>query len=165
MPEFVIHDSIWDKDLTIVSENRYASNMALLRYLTNRGFQICVLKYGFLKQQYIVIGGQDCFSAWLEEEYEKADPYYKPEVEYVSSLEDEAVSRWANDIMPKEVWTYYISHEFYDEFNRSGPTLCSYSVCLRHFTTVSPEQENDPSLKEFREAGYLSASVKKEEPV
>ena len=165
MPEFVIHDSIWDKELVIVSENRYASNMALLKYLTNRGLRICVLKYGFLKHQYIVIGDQDYFSAWLKKEYEEADLYHKPEVEYVSSLEDEAVSKWAEDILPKEVWTYYISHEFYDEFNRSGPTICSYSVNLMHFATVSEEQENDPSLKELKEAGYLSACVKKEEPV
>ena len=163
MKEFLIHDSIWDVHLTIAAESRAAANRALLRYLINRGFQICVLEHGFLTHHFIVVGEQNYFSAWLKKAYDEADRYHKPVVEHVASLEDDAVNAWIEDILPKEVWTYYISHEFDDEFNRSGPTLRSYSVALRHFTTVESEQKDDPAFAELREAGYLAANVKKEE--
>lgn len=169
MPEFIIRDSIWDVHVTVISRDRYSANMALFQYLTNRGEHICVLKHGFLQNRYIVIGDQSGCDRWLKEEYERdyreSRVDKKPVIERVASLDAEAVSEWAKDILPKEIWTYYISHEFYDEFNRSGPTMRCYSVDLRHFTTVSPDQADDPVYKELREAGYISADVKKEEAI
>ena len=169
MPECVIRDSIWDVHLTVISKDRYAANMALFQYLTNRGERICVLKHGFLQNKYIVIGDQGGCDRWLKEEfdrdYRESRVDKKPVIERVASLDAEAVSEWAKDILPKEIWTYYISHEHYDEFNRSGPTMRCYSIDLRHFTTVSPGQEDDPAFRELREAGCISADVKKEEAI
>ena len=69
MPEFIIHDSIWDMHVTVISKDRYSANMALFQYLTNRGEHICVLKHGFLQNRYIVIGDQSGCDRWLKEEY------------------------------------------------------------------------------------------------
>lgn len=165
MPEFVICDSCWDHDLIIVSENQKAASMAFLKYLSAREYQICVLRQGFIKHHYIVIGEQEYFSAWLKDARDKAIRYYPPTFEHVSSLEDEAVSRWAEDSALREVWVYYISHEHDDEFTRNVPTLRCYALMPRYFTSVLPEQEVEPELTGFKDAAYLSASRMKDEPV
>ena len=164
MQEFVI-GGCCDHDLIIVSESQKSASMAFLKYLSAREYQICVLRQGFIEHHYIVIGEQKYFSAWLKEARDKAIPYYPPTFESVASLEDEAVSRWAEDTELKEVWVYYISHEHDDEFTRNVPTLRCYALFPRYFTTVLPEQEVEPSLEEFKEAAYLSASTSKEESV
>ena len=169
MPEFILRDGIDDSKLIVVSKDHYAANMALFQYLTNRAFRICVLKYGFIQHRYIVIGDQGGCDRWLEEEfdrdYRESRTDKKPVIERVASLDAEAVSEWAKDILFKQIWTYYISHEFDDEFNRSGPTMRCYDIGLRYFTTVSPGQEDDPVYKELREAGCIEAHVTKEEAI
>ena len=90
--------------------------------------------------------------------------FYTPTVETVSSLEEEVVSSWAEETGLKQVWVYFISHEHDDEFTRNVPTLRSYALFPRSFTTVLPGQEIDPALEEFREAAYLSASISRDEP-
>ena len=80
MPEFILRDSIEDEKLTAVSTDRYAANMALLRYLTERGFQICVLKRwlpckpgrGFMHDHFIGVGDQNRCAAWIQEALQKA---------------------------------------------------------------------------------------------
>ena len=143
--------------------------MALFQYLTNRGERICVLKHGFLQNRYIVIGDQGGCNQWLKEEfdrdYRESRVDKKPVIERVASLDAEAVSEWAKDILPKEIWTYYISHEFDDKFNRSGPTMRCYDIGLRHVASVPPDKQDDPVYKELHEAGYISAYVTKEEAI
>ena len=164
MQEFVIRDSFWDHDLIFVSESQRAASMAFLKYLSAREYQICVLRQGFIKHHYIVIGEQKYFSAWLKEASDKAIRFYKPTFENIPSLDGEAVRKWAEEPELKQVWVYYISHERDDEFTRGVPTLRSYALFPRYFTTVSPEQEVGPALEKFKEATYLSAHVSKEEP-
>ncbi len=165
MPEFVIRDSFWDHDLIVVSESHTAASMAFLKYLSARAYQICVLEHGFMKHHYLVIGEQNYFSAWLKDACDKAIRYYKPTFEYVASLENESVKKWAEDTHLKHVWVRYISHEHDDEFTRNVPTLRAYALFPHFFTTVLPEQEVEPALKEFEEAAYLCASRTKDEPV
>ena len=165
MREFVIRDGYVNTKLMVVAESRYAASMALLKYLTNRGHQVCVLKHGFLKYHYIVIGNQTYFKTWLKEAEDRARHEDSPVIEYVDSLESEAVSKWAEDILKDEVWTYYVSGEFDDEYTRSGPSLRCYRVGLAHFAGVSEDQEDDPELKPFKNGGYLAAYTIKEEQI
>ena len=169
MQEFVIRN-IWDHDLIIVAKDYTTASFSFLKYLSEREYQICVLvrpgssKYHFI-DHYIVIGEQNYFDSWLKDARDKAIRFYPPTFESVSSIEDEAVSRWAEDPGLKQVWVYYISHEHDDEFTRNVPTLRSYALFPRSFTTVLPEEEVEPALKAFEQAAYLSASRTKDEPV
>ena len=172
MREFVIMDSIEDEDLTIVAEDLLASNMALLQYLKNRGLDICVLKrqiidrtrtYDMANDLYLVLKGLDHFDAWLKKACEKRGK--QPVIRYIDSLDDEAVAEWAADFMPKELWTYHVSHKYYDEFYRSGPTIRAYDVTMRHFAPIVYEEKDSPDYAEFRDAGYLSARVIREEEI
>ena len=169
MQEFVIRN-IWDHDLIIVAKDYTTASFSFLKYLSEREYQICVLlrpgssKYHFI-DHYIVIGEQNYFSAWLKEARDKAIRFYPPTFESVSSLEDEVVRSWAEETALKQVWAYYISHEHDDEFTRNVPTLRSYALFPRSFTTVLPGQEIDPALEEFKEAAYLSASISREESI
>ena len=165
MQEFVIHGGFWDHDLIIVSESQAAASRAFLNYLSARDYQICVLRQGSIRYHYIVIGEQNYFDSWLKDARDKAIRFYPPTFESVSSIEDEAVSRWAEDTGLKQVWVYYISHEHDDEFTRNVPTLRSYALFPHSFTTVLPEEEVEPALKAFEQAAYLSASRIKDEPV
>ena len=164
MQEFVIRN-IWDHDLIIVSKDYTTASFSFLKYLSEREYQICVLRHGSIKHHFIEIGEQNYFSAWLREARDKAIRFYPPTFESVSSLEDEAVSRWAEDTALKQVWVYYISHEHDDEFTRNVPTLRSYALFPRSFTAVLPGQEVEPVLEEFKEAAYLSASISRDESV
>ena len=165
MQEFVIHGGFWDHDLIIVSESQRTASMAFLKYLSAREYQICVLRQGSIRYHYIVIGEQNYFDSWLKDARDKAIRFYTPTFETVSSLEDEVVRSWAEETALKQVWVYYISHEHDDEFTRNVPTLRSYALFPRSFTTVSPEQEIGPELEEFQDAAYLSASVSRDESV
>ena len=164
MQEFVIRN-IWDHDLIIVAKDYTSASFSFLKYLSEREYQICVLRQGFIKHHYLVIGEQNYFSAWLKEARDKAIRFYPPTFESVSSLEDEVVRSWAEETALKQVWAYYISHEHDDEFTRNVPTLRSYALFPRSFTTVLPGQEIDPALEEFKEAAYLSASISREESI
>lgn len=168
MQEFVIRN-IWDHDLILVAKDYTTASFSFLKYLSEREYQICVLlrpgssKYHFI-DHYIVIGEQTRFSAWLKEARDKAIRFYTPTVETVSSLEEEVVRSWAEETGLKQVWVYFISHEHDDEFTRNVPTLRSYALFPRSFTTVLPEEEVEPALKAFEQAAYLSASISREEP-
>lgn len=164
MQEFVIRN-IWDHDLIIVSKDYTTASFSFLKYLSEREYQICVLRQGSIKYHYIVIGEQSYFSAWLKEARDTAIKFYPPTVESVSSLEDEAVIKWAEDTALKQVWVYYKSHEYDDEFTRNVPTLRSYALFPRSFTTILPDGEIGPGLEEFKNAAYLSASISRDEPV
>ena len=172
-PEFVMTDIRDDDDLTIVSESGSSANRALLQFLIGRGHTICVLKQvectqdsrGFPhhRDHFIVIGEQKRFSTWLKDALDKQEHREEPTIEYLPFLDEEAVSRWAANDLVKEVWTYFVSHMYDDEFTRGVPTLRSYKVFLRYFAPVSSEGEDSPELTPFRKAGFLAACVKKEE--
>ena len=165
MPEFVIMNCIDKKDFTVVAEDRFASNMALFRYLESHGLQICVLKHDVINRSntfdltdelYLVMKGQKYFDPWLKDAYDKGRK--EPIVRYIDSLNDDAVDAWARDIMPKELWTYHVEHDY----NRDFPKIRCYGVYLRHFAPITHDLESSPEYTGFREGGYLAARVIKE---
>ena len=166
--EFILRDSIYDKNLIAVSDDCYRANMALLRYLTSRKIHVCVLKYTAFDRTrmfdiaddcYVIIGKPDRFRSWLKDATRKSGN--EPVLKYADSLEDEAVYAWARDYMSRELWTYNEAHDY----NRDFGVRRIYRTGLRHFNAASGTQTDAAEYAALRKAAYISADVIREEEV